>query len=310
MGYTGVAMVEFKKNIETGDWVFIEVNTRFWGSLPLAVASGANFPLALFEMVVDGRTSFGQDYQRGLRCRYWRSDLRWHLSNHRADRRDRSLNSLPSGRVIMDLCSALGSGNERSDTYTADDLAPARAELKQIFNDARDYVARSLSLFVHWVPWLARARRARTVKRFRAARSVLFVCKGNICRSPFAALLAKSLLPPGRIIRSAGYLPAAFRPAPPKAIEAARRWSIDLDSHRSQHLNGKLVHEADIIFVFDEYNDRALRDTYPAAARRMYYLGELLTSGPMLISDPMDDRLAGIDECYARIARAIQSACL
>src|SRR5690606_38589075 len=35
LDYTGVAMVEFKFNFNTGDWVFIEINGRFWGSLPL-----------------------------------------------------------------------------------------------------------------------------------------------------------------------------------------------------------------------------------------------------------------------------------
>ena len=42
LNYSGVAMIEYKLNPETGDWVFIEINARFWGSLPLAVAAGAD----------------------------------------------------------------------------------------------------------------------------------------------------------------------------------------------------------------------------------------------------------------------------
>src|SRR5439155_2761023 len=38
--YTGVAMVEFKVDSESGRWVLIEMNGRFWGSLPLALAAG------------------------------------------------------------------------------------------------------------------------------------------------------------------------------------------------------------------------------------------------------------------------------
>ena len=46
--YTGVCMAEFKVDPATGDWVFIEINGRFWGSLPLAVASGADFSTRSF----------------------------------------------------------------------------------------------------------------------------------------------------------------------------------------------------------------------------------------------------------------------
>ncbi len=48
LNYTGVAMVEFKVNFKTGAWVFIEINARFWGSLPLAVAAEADFPYYLY----------------------------------------------------------------------------------------------------------------------------------------------------------------------------------------------------------------------------------------------------------------------
>jgi predicted ATP-grasp superfamily ATP-dependent carboligase len=41
LGWTGVAMVEFKKD---DDYRLMEVNPRFWGSLPLATRAGVNFP--------------------------------------------------------------------------------------------------------------------------------------------------------------------------------------------------------------------------------------------------------------------------
>lgn len=40
----GLAMVEFKVNPETGEVWFIEVNPRMWGSIPFAIAAGADFP--------------------------------------------------------------------------------------------------------------------------------------------------------------------------------------------------------------------------------------------------------------------------
>lgn len=44
VGWHGLAMVEFKVNPETGEEWFVEVNPRMWGSIPFAIAAGADFP--------------------------------------------------------------------------------------------------------------------------------------------------------------------------------------------------------------------------------------------------------------------------
>lgn len=43
LGWEGVAMVEYRHDPETGRSVLMEINGRFWGSFPLAVASKAGF---------------------------------------------------------------------------------------------------------------------------------------------------------------------------------------------------------------------------------------------------------------------------
>ena len=53
LNYTGVAMVEFKINPESNDWIFIEINGRFWGSLPLAFCSGLDFLYFLIALLVN-----------------------------------------------------------------------------------------------------------------------------------------------------------------------------------------------------------------------------------------------------------------
>ncbi len=47
--FQGVAMVEFKEDPETGTAVFLEINPRFWGSLPLAIKAGVDFPTLLYK---------------------------------------------------------------------------------------------------------------------------------------------------------------------------------------------------------------------------------------------------------------------
>lgn len=44
VGWHGLAMCEFKVCPETGHYWFIEVNPRMWGSIPLAISAGVEFP--------------------------------------------------------------------------------------------------------------------------------------------------------------------------------------------------------------------------------------------------------------------------
>ena len=53
--WTGVAMVEFKKNESDGRYYLLEVNPKFWGSLDLSIAAGVDFPRLLLELLVNGR---------------------------------------------------------------------------------------------------------------------------------------------------------------------------------------------------------------------------------------------------------------
>jgi len=211
--YTGVAMVEFKVNPKTGEWVFIEVNGRFWGSLPLAVAAGADFPLALFRLLVEGCKDFRRDYQVGLRCRNWRSDRWWLIDNIRSRRTDPSLPTTPLWKVGLEVLTGVVTLRERSDTLALDDPMPAAAELRLIARDTWRSVSTRISrIWLQSVPVRRRLeRRARAA--LRDARSILFVCMGNICRSPFAERCARHCLPADRVVRSAGYHPEAYQPA-------------------------------------------------------------------------------------------------
>jgi predicted ATP-grasp superfamily ATP-dependent carboligase len=51
--WTGVAMVEYRFDPARGEYVFLEVNGRFWGSLPLAVAAGVPFAAGLVALCAD-----------------------------------------------------------------------------------------------------------------------------------------------------------------------------------------------------------------------------------------------------------------
>ena len=49
MRWEGVAMVEYRMDPATGRYALMEVNGRFWGSLPTAIHAGADFQFWLYQ---------------------------------------------------------------------------------------------------------------------------------------------------------------------------------------------------------------------------------------------------------------------
>jgi protein-tyrosine-phosphatase/predicted ATP-grasp superfamily ATP-dependent carboligase len=305
--YTGVAMVEFKQDPSTRRWVLLEVNARFWGSLPLALASGADFPLALFELLVEGQTEFKRG-RVGLCARNLRADARWHVTNLRADRSDPTLNSRPWPGVALETCSSLLTGRERCDTLTLDDPAPGLAEAGQFVRG----IARRGRRLASRAPWpvsrrLRRKLQAAARAELRRAPRVLFVCKGNIGRSPFAAAIARRLLRDDQTIMSAGFLEAG-RPSPADAISAAAAWEVDLSAHRSNTVSAELVQHSDAIFVFDRLNHRRMLASFPEARNRLYLVGSLDGRGQIFVPDPWGRGPEAYAAAYRRIAEALRAA--
>jgi len=73
--WSGVAMVEFKDPGPPADPIVMEVNGRFWGSLPLAVAAGVDFPLLALQWLSGDQIVPSTSYRVGLRCRHLKGDL-------------------------------------------------------------------------------------------------------------------------------------------------------------------------------------------------------------------------------------------
>lgn len=71
----GVAMVEFRKPPGSSP-VFMEVNGRFWHSLPLACYAGVDFPALLTRMAEKGDVDSNSSYRKGVRCRWLLGDAR------------------------------------------------------------------------------------------------------------------------------------------------------------------------------------------------------------------------------------------
>jgi predicted ATP-grasp superfamily ATP-dependent carboligase len=78
LNWHGVAMVEFRLR-DDGVPVFLEINGRFWHSLPLACYAGVDFPALLAHMAEHGDVDPPPSYRTGVRCRWLVGDFR-HLA--------------------------------------------------------------------------------------------------------------------------------------------------------------------------------------------------------------------------------------
>ncbi len=303
--YTGVAMAEFKWNQANGRWIFIELNARFWGSLPLAVASGADFPRALVDLLMFGRRSISCDIRTDLYARDLASDLEWLLSNFRADKKDPTLSALPWGSVLREFLNVLR-GKERWDTWAVFDPVPFLLEIAEILGGKLRSLARRISYSNYCLaatrPW----RRRRLLDRLPRAKNIAFVCYGNICRSPFAEFYARNRRR-GINFFSAGFHRAAGRLPPEAAIAAAGTLGIDLSAHRSRRLTSEAARTADVLLAFDTRNIRDIHSRFPEVRARTFLLSDLGVPARISIEDPWGRDQAAFLATYRRIQSCIDA---
>jgi predicted ATP-grasp superfamily ATP-dependent carboligase len=130
LGFTGLAMVEWKAG--SGAPALMEVNGRVWGSLPLAVAAGMDFPARLASLYLDGPPKVGTpcdtDYVRGVRGRNLLLDLKWMVSVLLGRRR---IDFLPGPRKLDVLAAAASLFDPRihDDVQSLRDPLPGLTEI-------------------------------------------------------------------------------------------------------------------------------------------------------------------------------------
>lgn len=79
IGWHGLAMCEFKVCPKTGKFWFIEVNPRMWGSIPLAIATGVEFPYLAWLCATGGVEAAKQYHANCVEVRNCRA--RWLLGD-------------------------------------------------------------------------------------------------------------------------------------------------------------------------------------------------------------------------------------
>jgi protein-tyrosine phosphatase len=142
-------------------------------------------------------------------------------------------------------------------------------------------------------------------------RSILFVCTGNLCRSPLAAaLFERATADLGADVRvaSAGLWAAEGAPPPWEIIQLGKEEGVDLSRHVARPVSRVSFVEADLVIVMEAGQQEALRSLYGEEEGKVRLLSEFIAGKRAGddIADPFErsiaDYRASLDQIRAGIA--------
>ena len=141
--------------------------------------------------------------------------------------------------------------------------------------------------------------------------NVLFVCTGNICRSPFAEGLLKKLAEQqglGEIrSKSAGLLALPGNSATDLAQRVATEYGVDLSDHEAQSVSQELLTWCDLVLVMEKTHKEALLAAFDEAAGKVLLLRYFARHGSRRrgIADPYGLRYEAYRFCFLDIQDAV-----
>src|SRR5580692_6564477 len=143
-------------------------------------------------------------------------------------------------------------------------------------------------------------------------KTILFVCTGNVCRSPMAEGIFRHVMKGRRDINvmSAGIGAMDGQPPSPYAVQAVRELGIDISRQRSRQLTGELVQKADYIFGMTHSHVDTVFLLYPQAAEKTFLLREFDDTLDIFekdISDPIGGSYEVYLNCRDQIEQGIAS---
>lgn len=140
-------------------------------------------------------------------------------------------------------------------------------------------------------------------------RGILFVCSGNICRSPYGAAFCHQLIASRHAdtrIVSAGTLQIFGRCAAPEMADVAMHRGIDLRAHRSQGVSKTLVDAAELIFCMEKKHYQFIAQMSLQAKSKMEMLGMYLSDPRPEIDDPMGRPMEAYETAALQIEEALR----
>jgi glycine hydroxymethyltransferase len=138
-------------------------------------------------------------------------------------------------------------------------------------------------------------------------KKVLFICTGNVCRSPMAEGLLRHLAGDEVEVASAGLGAGRGQPPSAHAIDVLRGEGIDISDIRSQPVSADLLREADYIFTMTRDHLDMLLLLFPemASKARLLRFDDAAKGGRPDVTDPIGGTRGTYEACKEDIKRAM-----
>jgi protein-tyrosine-phosphatase len=142
--------------------------------------------------------------------------------------------------------------------------------------------------------------RAEQNVNWSTVRRVVFICSGNICRSPYAAERARLL---GIESASCGLAASMGAGADPVAARNAAKRHVDLSSHRSRPYDGFDVMDGDLLVMFEPNQVTTLNGRSAGAQVTLHGLWALRPQP--YIADPYGRSDSYFQHCFTLIDQGV-----
>ncbi len=309
---TGLSMFEFRRNTITNEWILVEVNARVWGGLPLAEFAGIDFPKMYCDYLCKGILTNGMATTNNrVSARALTADL-YEIKREG----EKIFQEKGRGKSLLHMVCRLASitkvmtKSESIDSLRLDDPKPFMAEVGEIADSIYTPMIASIPFLTQCRRWMIKNHLKKVLSE-NPNRRILFICYGNIIRSPFAEKYFKEKMAHNNVwadIDSFGFHLKEMRKSPQIAVLAASQLECDLTKHTSKCITQLDIRETDVLIYFDEKNKHMIESGYKV--NHAYCAADFLDGNyPSIrqIDDPYESDVETIKGCYEKIQNALDN---
>jgi protein-tyrosine-phosphatase/predicted ATP-grasp superfamily ATP-dependent carboligase len=335
--WEGPAMVEYRYDRPSGQAALMEINGRFWGTTSLPILAGLDFPLYHWQVVHGVIPQVPESYRVGTRWRWTAGYID----------RTHGVMAHPSAKI------GSGPSRWRVLADVPGDFSPAIRDALWSWSDPWPALMELAATVKGWavadLKWLARKLLPRTFLQWRSvyhrlgvragrmflqlkvrdalgmrrknqtrvrpgAKNFVFICFGNLMRSPMAeAMFTRATADRGVAAKlkiwSAGLHAQPGREAHPWAQAVSSELGYNLGKHRAQLLTPEMVEEADAIFAMDFQNKAELLALYPQAQHKLIMLSAYAEGAQRFreIADPYFGDENEVRRCYKILQTCVRN---